>query len=421
MKNICLIFLLLLGIRGWTQGDVIFMVDASSSIQDNPEYADMQNSIADIMDQVLECHPDNRVTVVQYAGNSVGPVPRIWIESNFTSTAFTFVRKPFATMGIGDYAHECLGMIGNALDGVPNANILSPITTLTQTPGNSLVIFLFTDALRALGSSYLVNFASPAVGTNGAFQNYRNFKTARGASFVVMIVPPNAPQDVPAIQAAATIASGGGSYTGAVEGYPLDPDAAATSRRLVQGGFALTPAELSIIIEDICTVIGPPECIPNLTLTHPPHDVTPPVQDNRAVSNEITASNWVPNNGVGVYHAEVAITLTSGFYSASGSRFRAYITDCEDDFQGRMADPNPDAAEKLRIWPNPASDQIRITAPSDIHEIAIARMDGTEVFRARSVSSSEYGIEVSRLPKGIYILRVTTSDGKQYIEKVVKN
>ena len=274
--------------------DVIFCIDNSGSIDAN-EYAQMSNSVKALISNVLSCNPSNRVSVVQY-GTYFGlnaTVPRIFIESNFTNNtvgAQNFIRR----LNSGDHAHEALGLIGNALDNINNANIVSTQKTLTRTAGNSLVVFLFTDAFRGIGDivngSYLVNFNSPGISTNGAFQNYTNFKNNRGAKFLVVHVSADDP--VASVKAASSIASRGGTYTGALETYPLDPDGNNLPRFYINNGasFTLTPTQINAVSTDICTI----SIVGNITL-NPVNENCPlfpqPVSGSYSIPVGATASN----------------------------------------------------------------------------------------------------------------------------------
>lgn len=243
---------------GTCRADVIFLLDQSGSI-DGTEYANMTAAVHGIMDRVWAADPTNRVSVVNYAG-TMNPTlqPQIWIESDFTTDeatakSFTWRGTPWlepGTLHTGDDAHGAVGLLGKAMDGVTDAAILSPQKTLSHAADRPLVVFLFTDAVRSSGSSYLVNTASPSVGTAAAFQNFTAFKTARGAKFVSVLVPVDGTGASPA----AAIASAGGSYVGAVETNPSDPDGSASTPRLltISSTFSFTSVQLDEVARNIC-------------------------------------------------------------------------------------------------------------------------------------------------------------------------
>lgn len=87
-----------------------------------------------------------------------------------------------------------------------------------------------------------------------------------------------------------------------------------------------------------------------------------------------------------------------------------------------VVDPNPGVLSTettvLQIYPNPATDFIMIDLPTT-ENIMMNVVDITgAVVLAREISSQEK-IDVTSLPKGVYILRVNV-DGKSYVSKLVK-
>lgn len=235
--------------------DVIFCLDNSGSISD-VAFNQMTVSTMRLTEQILKCNRDNRVAVVHYGTDFPGmtpSVPRIYIESNFTNdlaTAQTFSRR----LGNGDHFHEAVNLIGSALDHHPNADIVSPQKTLDRYKDRPLIIVVFTDAERANGSfsngSYLVNFNPPnGLHEDNAFAAFTKFKKGRNAKFIVV----HANNYAPYMEAAANIASRGGSYYGNIEQYNDDPDHNQLPRfYLNKTNFTLTNTEISTLSSDIC-------------------------------------------------------------------------------------------------------------------------------------------------------------------------
>jgi len=435
MKNIYLTYLclLLFAFKSYSQGsDIIFWLDNSGSIS-NLEYTQMSSSVKVIMEKVIACNPDNKISIVQY-GSTAG-LSKIWIETPFTNIVPVFARR--SAVGGGDYAHEALGLIGKALDGIASPSIISPTTTLNRTAGNSLVIYFFTDASRNMPGveSFIVNATSSGIGTDAAFQNYTDFKTVRGAKFVVTIISP----DVSATQAAAAVASTGGTYIGSVESYPADPDGPGTTPRFLlnKTDFIMTPTEIDQTIENICSIAVDP-CVPDLVLVSPTHDVRFTAQDNRQASNSITASNkFITRNiaavgepeeligGTGIYHAGNTIVLKPGFATGRGSRFRAYIQECPSDFVGREANSgltkDSGEEEKISLFPNPSSTNVTIAlTQSLIQRISIVSMDGRTMLDKEVKGAESYEVAVNDYKEGIYLVTVIAMDGKIFKSKLVK-
>lgn len=441
MKKLYAFLLFFIGCsKGFSQGtDIIFWLDNSGSITET-EYNNMKISVDSIMEKVLSCNSKNRVTVIQYAAPVSGGafVPKIKIETDFTDTIVPFTRAPLLDIGNYDLAHESLGLIGKALDHIPDANILGTQTTLNRTLGNKLAIYFFTDALRDdTTGSLLVNKDSLIIGSNGAFHNYTDFKTSREATFIVTMVPSGAEtfmpgSDIKAKRTGAAISSRstGGTYIlGDIEYYPADPDGPASLPRffLYKTSFSFTPIEINAISDQLCSVVQVP-CPEHLVLTSPTHDVHAPIQDNRQVSISITASNQINAKAVGIYHAGSTIVLKPGFHSKNSSRFRAYIEGCSDKFVGREAGleekqkmkTESKSSRSFLLYPNPATQKATIEHDQIIKNIQIMSIDG-KIILTKEVGANLYEIDLSNYKKGLYLVTVQTGDGKILTHKLVKN
>ncbi len=78
----------------------------------------------------------------------------------------------------------------------------------------------------------------------------------------------------------------------------------------------------------------------------------------------------------------------------------------------------------LEVYPNPASDQCSIKYPYHVQQrsINIYNSDG-QLMRDihKSNEANTDSIDISMLPAGLYILRVHTDDGEQFVVKLLKN
>ena len=73
----------------------------------------------------------------------------------------------------------------------------------------------------------------------------------------------------------------------------------------------------------------------------------------------------------------------------------------------------------ISIYPNPAYTSITITAPNKINQITITNLIGQTVYtQAYDVEKAE--INISGLPDGVYIVKITDIEGKTTINKIVK-
>jgi hypothetical protein len=70
-----------------------------------------------------------------------------------------------------------------------------------------------------------------------------------------------------------------------------------------------------------------------------------------------------------------------------------------------------------KIYPNPFSETIRVDCASRIESIQIFNVEGKLVYNQSNPSRD---LNLSTIPKGIYILRMISGD-KLFIQKIVKN
>jgi hypothetical protein len=430
MKHVCLYIglLLLLSTKSFGQGtDVIFLIDNSGSITGNinttgaagTEYNDMYNSIQSIMAEVLECNPDNKITIAQYSAVT-STNPRIYIESDFTNVAGAFFRR-YNTVG---NVPGAVNLLAAALNGAsPSVGQIFGTTILNRTPGNALAVFLFTDAPR---NSDLLSNNVAGPNNEAGFSAFTNLKNFENAKFVVV----NTETTATTVAASAGIASTGGSYTGAIESYTTDPDGAATPpRRFINTSFSLTATQVETVTDFLCTIIQP-ECVNTLILTTAAGNDVVMGQDNRQASLTITASNKINPGTVGVYHAGQEVVLTPGFHAANGSRFRGYILDCPGDFNGRHGNFDDGEAQEVsnreikffNIAPNPANSIITVTSTEEMGSVTIISQDGKTLYnRAMPGKTTTVDIPVGNFSNGIYTVTVTTLNGKVQTDKLVKN
>ena len=288
-----------------------------------------------IISSTINCNPSkNKVSVVHYGSPDNEWNTRLYIESDFTSnvsTANSFLRRGTATLptpanevGRQDYAHEALTLIGNALDGVGNVNIVSPQKTLTRTPGNRLVIFLFTDAHR---STLAASAGSAIVNVSGGplFQNYNLFKSTRNAHFVVLRAPTGEGFEAEAITAAAAVASIGGNYTAGVEANTNDPAGSGVTPRALYLSldFTIPVADLNALVGEICSanscVAGTnAPALPTTNITSNPSTVGTLIAGlsptNKPAGTTITVHTATPANSTNQLANTTAIVPGATYY-----------------------------------------------------------------------------------------------------------
>jgi hypothetical protein len=92
---------------------------------------------------------------------------------------------------------------------------------------------------------------------------------------------------------------------------------------------------------------------------------------------------------------------------------------------GRLAEPSPESADVLTIVPNPTSTSVQVLFEDAAVQkaggsLAIFNRNGKIVHQQMVPASGEIRIPVENLPNDLYMVRFTTSDGKQHQKKFIK-
>lgn len=143
-------------------------------------------------------------------------------------------------------------------------------------------------------------------------------------------------------------------------------------------------------------------------------------------------------------HAGNEILLTDGFYAQQYSRFQATITPCsstatytsngfaEDTDEYPPADTLP-APKSLQTEASFANDRTLTVHPNPTDDILYIELSGSEIanvalydLQGRVAGTNNYSpqqgittINVRNVPAGVYVLRVTDVNGREYHQKVV--
>lgn len=78
-------------------------------------------------------------------------------------------------------------------------------------------------------------------------------------------------------------------------------------------------------------------------------------------------------------------------------------------------EPTIITGKDLTIYPNPVEHELNIKTTKKINQIEIYSLTGQKI-----LTSTKTNIEVSKLSKGIYILKILTDDGQQLTQKFIK-
>ena len=90
--------------------------------------------------------------------------------------------------------------------------------------------------------------------------------------------------------------------------------------------------------------------------------------------------------------------------------FQELATDVEDPFQ---------SSARIRIYPNPACEQIYIESPEDIFSLKLYNLDG-QLVKQQNVYERNVAFPLNQLPQGMYILQINTRQNS-HSEKILKS
>jgi hypothetical protein len=129
----------------------------------------------------------------------------------------------------------------------------------------------------------------------------------------------------------------------------------------------------------------------------------------------------------GVNWTNITGNLPQAFNEAEFTEYNGYVFyafDISVPNQGiyRYGDFNGLGDNKicsLSMYPNPASDRINLTSDQPLQSIVILDVSGRTVLVRSLNFNKSYSLELAELPKGYYILKLTTSSGNQVTRKVI--
>jgi hypothetical protein len=140
--------------------------------------------------------------------------------------------------------------------------------------------------------------------------------------------------------------------------------------------------------------------------------------DRFEVERSLNGKIW---NKIGTVasHGESTVLRDYSFVDASPLRenlYRLKMVDKDETFAYSSIRNIAFEGAGIATYPNPVSDKLLIRNFDQIKEVALNSTSGRELFHDRKVSSE--GIDVSKLPAGIYIVTLTLFDGTISTHKV---
>jgi hypothetical protein len=153
-------------------------------------------------------------------------------------------------------------------------------------------------------------------------------------------------------------------------------------------------------------------------------------------ANIVSVGDNTTGNGV-VYHAANYVELNPGFEAVTGSQFAAYPEGCTDNFVYKIAEIKENKAtvtpydatvnlvklaQGFAIIPNPSSSTVEIVMrDAQFNKVNITSIDGKTVLDRNIDLTDKTRLDVSGYANGVYIINITSEDGRIHTEKLIKN
>lgn len=159
--------------------------------------------------------------------------------------------------------------------------------------------------------------------------------------------------------------------------------------------------------------------------------------DNKSAQNTITAQNTVYNGGTANYNAGTTVYLKPGFVVQSGGMFKGFIQGCVSNGSssslvnfssstignvvemGSSKNKNFEQKEKsIKLYPNPTEDIIHIIGVTKVISWRL-----TDSFDKTMFSGNEMvrKINIKKLRRGMYFLKLHLDNNQIIVKKVLKN
>jgi ligand-binding sensor domain-containing protein len=129
---------------------------------------------------------------------------------------------------------------------------------------------------------------------------------------------------------------------------------------------------------------------------------------NYSISNSDLSANYINTLAIDENGTKWIGTKTKGLASFNENGNPAHIKD------------NDSASERINIFPNPANNKLNIDLPDNVSvtSIDILNLQGC-LLKIQTSANINSAIDVSHLPNGVYLLRITTEKGV-LVKKLLK-
>jgi hypothetical protein len=128
------------------------------------------------------------------------------------------------------------------------------------------------------------------------------------------------------------------------------------------------------------------------------------------INSTVTAYNWYK---AGVHHELANVSTTS---SQSGTTQSAYYAEVPNN----LGLENNEIAN-LNVFPNPANSQVTITSDIQMGSVSIYTLSGQEVMNMEVNGLNTAELNIESLNSGVYLVKVSGSNGELSVERLCKN
>jgi len=78
-----------------------------------------------------------------------------------------------------------------------------------------------------------------------------------------------------------------------------------------------------------------------------------------------------------------------------------------------------EVSDSIQIFPNPASQELKIKSPRTITSAVLYDLLGNEVTRFKNIDQNDFSLNISELNNAMYILQLNNSDGSSLIRRII--
>lgn len=217
---------------------------------------------------------------------------------------------------------------------------------------------------------------------------------------------------------------------------PLEDDSyliAVQIKRLspTQGGVGVAKLDMNHNLIKASPLFGTNYCFPRQTLItddgviYQLYDRQNQYKASLARLDNDLNLNWdinMPGNQNIVYFGSSLISLQNGdlavgYIGRKSMRYCATIAIVRDEYDGVTETAKPTLP--FTLYPNPVIDALRLSFTEDNEAESLTLLDLTGRVVATQHNNLEH-LDMSALPSGVYMLRVTMKDGTSYHERIIK-